>query len=545
MTGWSLRRRLNSALVVSAVVVGLIIATVALLLAAVDRSQSKVYSYFDALRIGNNSFTSLVDAETSIRGYALTGDRSYLKPLLDLQADAAKQKASGKPTDGERLRAAVQDDPRILAALDKAGAAAQSWYTGWAQPTIAMIDKGTRPDTAQLSEGKQRFDVVRKDYTQFIETVREARDRAVEQARSRVRILLGVVLGGAVGAAFVGVGLWRALRRWVTGPIEGLAAETREVSSGDLQHEVVAHGPPEFQALGADVEAMRKGLLTQLAVVEEAKTAAERARGRVEEQAEELRRSNRDLEQFAYVASHDLQEPLRKVASFCQLLEKRYKGQLDERADQYIEFAVDGAKRMQQLINDLLSFSRVGRLSTGVSEVDLGECLSRALRNLDLVITETDAQVTSDPLPTVLGEAPLLTQVFQNLVSNAVKFRGEESPRVHVGARQVGEDWEFSVADNGIGIEAQYAERIFVIFQRLHPKDEYEGTGIGLALCRKIIEHHGGRIWLDTEVEHGTTFHFTLPVASPLATTSGQSVGEGDPIDRAAAPAAEEEKAAL
>jgi light-regulated signal transduction histidine kinase (bacteriophytochrome) len=232
----------------------------------------------------------------------------------------------------------------------------------------------------------------------------------------------------------------------------------------------------------------------------------------VEEQAEDLLRSNAELEQFAYVASHDLQEPLRKVASFCQLLERRYKGQLDERGEQYIEFAVDGAKRMQQLINDLLAFSRVGRLTSDFVDVDLSAALAQALTQLDMVVSEAGAQVTSDPLPTVQGENTLLVQLFQNLVGNGVKFSGGATPRIHIGVRRDGDMWEFCCSDNGIGIEPQYQDKIFVIFQRLHGRDVYGGTGIGLAMCKKIVEYHGGRMWLDTTVTEGATFRWTLPV---------------------------------
>jgi light-regulated signal transduction histidine kinase (bacteriophytochrome) len=242
------------------------------------------------------------------------------------------------------------------------------------------------------------------------------------------------------------------------------------------------------------------------------------SRMRLEQQAEELEtkareleRSNAELEQFAYVASHDLQEPLRKVASFCQLLQRRYAGQLDERADQYIEFAVDGAKRMQSLISDLLGFSRVGRTGTQMVDVPLDDALRVALDNLTRRVDETRATIEADPLPTVSGEPVLLTAVFQNLIGNALKFHGEEPPVVRVTVVRDGDMWTISCCDEGIGIAPEYAERIFAIFQRLHPKETYEGTGIGLALCRKIVEHHGGRIWLDTSVPSGTTFRFTLP----------------------------------
>jgi light-regulated signal transduction histidine kinase (bacteriophytochrome) len=251
--------------------------------------------------------------------------------------------------------------------------------------------------------------------------------------------------------------------------------------------------------------ALRRELVEELDELRE-------AHDRLDVQARELERSNAELEQFAYVASHDLQEPLRKVASFCQLLEQRYRGQLDERADQYIDFAVDGAKRMQQLINDLLAFSRVSRTHGEMEPVDLNVAFREAVANLDAAMVESRAQVVSETLPTVRGELSLLTLVLQNLIGNAIKFRADAPPKVRLAAERRGGEWLVSCADNGIGIGPEYADRVFVIFQRLHGKDEYAGTGIGLAMCRKIVEHHGGRIWLDSTVETGTTFRLTLPV---------------------------------
>ncbi len=232
----------------------------------------------------------------------------------------------------------------------------------------------------------------------------------------------------------------------------------------------------------------------------------------------DLRRSNAELEQFAYVASHDLQEPLRKVASFCQLLQQRYGGQLDDRADQYIGFAVDGARRMQDLINDLLAFSRVGRLEQPHTDVDCNALLTRVRTDLSRAIEESGATIEASELPTVHADAGLLRLVFQNLCANAIKFRAEAAPVVRIGAERDDGFWRFKVSDNGIGIDPSYEERIFVLFQRLHPRTEYEGTGIGLAMCRKIVEYHGGRMWLDadaTVVGEGSTFYFTLPAERP------------------------------
>ncbi|MGI9149832.1 MAG: sensor histidine kinase [Chloroflexota bacterium] len=228
-----------------------------------------------------------------------------------------------------------------------------------------------------------------------------------------------------------------------------------------------------------------------------------------------MERSNAELEQFAYVASHDLQEPLRMVASYTQLLARRYHGQLDEDADEFIEFAVDGARRMQELINDLLAYSRVGTRGLDLQPVDTGEVVDQVAIDLAAAIEETSASVTRDPLPVVLGDPTQLRQLFQNLIANSIKFhRPDQTPRVHISVRQEPGARHFSVTDNGIGIDPQYQERIFVLFQRLHTRAEYPGTGIGLAICKKIVERHGGNIWVDSAPGNGTTFRFSLPAFS-------------------------------
>ncbi len=228
-----------------------------------------------------------------------------------------------------------------------------------------------------------------------------------------------------------------------------------------------------------------------------------------------LRRSNAELEQFAYVASHDLQEPLRAVAGMVQLLGQRYKGQLDKRADEYIHHAVEASTRMQTLINDLLDYSRVDRFGRPFETVDVEQALTLALNNLRVTIEESDAEIIHDPLPIITADPGQLTQVLQNLVGNAIKFRGKRKPVIHLSAKKVGEYWQFAIQDNGIGIEPQYFERIFLVFQRLHTRREYPGTGIGLSLCKKIIERHGGKIWVQSKIEHGSTFYFTIPERKP------------------------------
>ncbi|MCK2213101.1 ATP-binding protein [Actinomadura sp. ATCC 31491] len=311
-----------------------------------------------------------------------------------------------------------------------------------------------------------------------------------------------------------GVGLTVIVRYAVLKPIDQLTEQVRTVAAGDFDHALHVDRPAELAELSSHVDAMRGRIVSAWRVASD--------------QAEELRRSNGELEQFAYVASHDLQEPLRKVASFTQMLEQRYGPQLDGRARQYIHYAVDGAKRMQLLINDLLDFSRVGRVTGEKTVTDSGAALDRALDNLSAVLEDTGATVTRDELPQVRGNRTQLTQLFQNLIENAVKFRSEEPPRVHVAARRRGEVWEFACSDNGIGVEPRYADRIFLIFQRLHPRDVYPGTGIGLALCRKIVEYHGGQLWLDdTGPGGGATFRWTLPAAADGGSTHGEA-GDGD-----------------
>lgn len=227
--------------------------------------------------------------------------------------------------------------------------------------------------------------------------------------------------------------------------------------------------------------------------------------------AQELARSNAELEQFAYVASHDLQEPLRKVASYTDLLAKRYQGQLDSRAETFMGYIVDGATRMKALIDDLLTLSRIGSEEISLEQTDVEPVLREALAVLDTALQESGASVTFDPLPTVTADPSQLEQLFHNLIGNAIKFRGTELPHVHVSAEQKNHQWVFSVQDNGIGIDPQHAERIFAVFQRLHTRAEYPGTGIGLAICKKIVEHYGGRIWLESQPGKGATFYFTLP----------------------------------
>jgi len=225
----------------------------------------------------------------------------------------------------------------------------------------------------------------------------------------------------------------------------------------------------------------------------------------------DLERSNAELQQFARVASHDLQEPLRMVASYTQLLEKRYKGNLDADADEFIAYAVDGALRMQNMIESLLNYSRVGSHGKPFEPTESESAFEKAMVNLKLAIDESGAGVTHDPLPRVMADEAQLIQLFQNLLGNAIKFYVKEQPRIHVSAKQDKNEYLFSVSDNGIGMNPEYFDRIFVIFQRLHGREEYPGTGMGLSICKRIVERHGGRIWVESQPGEGSTFYFTIP----------------------------------
>jgi signal transduction histidine kinase/HAMP domain-containing protein len=254
-----------------------------------------------------------------------------------------------------------------------------------------------------------------------------------------------------------------------------------------------------------------QGNLTTIVGTAQDITERKQLESKLESSIADLQRSNEELEQFAYVASHDLQEPLRMVASYTQLLAERYENQLDDKARKFIHYAVDGAVRMRLLINDLLVYSRVSTKGKPPELVDAHAVLGEAIKNLGMNIDETQAIITNDELPTVRADAFQMVQLLQNLISNSLKFRGEGRPHIHISSRDEGTKWLFSIKDNGIGIDPQYADKIFVIFQRLHTRAEYPGSGIGLAICKKIVERHGGRIWFESELGNGTTFYFTIP----------------------------------
>ena len=455
---------------------------------------------------------ALLDQETGVRGFVITRNPVFLQPFTAGLATESSAAAQLRTLTGARRQ--LSGD---LSGLEQAAAA---WRRSYALPLIALARRGPlgAQQTGLLDRSKQSFDHLR--------TLSAAQNAHLAAAASHDKASLGgtrnvtdltftlILIVFLLAAAALTLVLHNAVVR----PLSRLRAASRRVVSGDFGHRIEPGGPADLRAVAADIEAMRRELVAALEDARSAQQVAGRQAADLDAQAAELLRSNAELEQFAYVASHDLQEPLRKVASFCQLLEKRYGDQLDERGRQYIDFAVDGAKRLQVLINDLLTFSRVGRANEVLVRLPLDAALDTAITAVAAAVEESGAVIERpDHLPEVTGDATLLAMLWQNLISNGIKFRAAgRAPVVRItAAEQPGGMWQFCVQDNGIGIQPEFAEKIFVIFQRLHGRDAYPGTGIGLALCKRIVEHHGGEIGLEEPEGGGARVCFTLPSAAP------------------------------
>ncbi len=435
--------------------------------------------------------STMTDAETGQRGYVITGDESFLEPyqaaislvdgkiqgLLDLTADDPYQQArivSLKTSVSDKL----SELQRVIDIRRTQGAEAAQ------QAVAAGVGKGFMDDIRQvLGEMQAHENTLLTNYA-------DDNDNTSKRARGTFFILLVVMIILLVSGYFMIRRDSRARKK---------AEENLRVLNQELEQRVLER--------------------TQ----------------QLEEINHELTRSNEELQQFAYVASHDLQEPLRMVASYTQLLARRYKGKLDSDADDFISFAVDGANRMQGLINDLLAYSRVGTKGKPFAPTDCNDVLEQALGNLHVAIEESGVVVTHDDLPMIMADSTQMVQLFQNLIGNAIKFKGKEAPHIEIKARKQDKEWLISVHDNGLGIDPQYADRVFIIFQRLHTRDEYPGTGIGLAICKRVVERHGGRIWVKSEPGKGSTFSFTLPVKQEETQTSAPAVPLPEPKRRARA----------
>ena len=494
----SLRSRLS-------ILLGIVAAYIALMLALqlffqnrlADARDHLIFNLDPATHAVGDLRTAALDQETGIRGYALTGEESFLEPNERGEADADAALAE--------LRSLLDDTPSLRDEVGDVARLLLEWREAVVEPTLDPATAEAATSTAALTAGRARFDDLRAALDVLEDAVDDERRADLDQLDRSFTLVVVVVLLQVAGLIVLGVMIFVALTRQVVQPLARLGDDARQVAEGRIDHHVVGRGAPELVRLGEDVEAMRARIVEELAQLSEARAA-------LEQQTAELVRSNDDLEQFAYVASHDLQEPLRKVSGFTQLLERRYGADLDDRAKEYIWYANDGARRMQDLINDLLAFSRVGRTTEAFEDVDLAAVTEETLAVFADRVEAEGATVNIGPLPTVRGDRRLLGQVMQNLVGNALKFRRpEEPPVVDVSCTDEDGMYTITVADNGIGIAPEYADQIFTIFKRLHVKTEYEGTGIGLALAKKVVEFHGGRIWLDASRSPGATFQFSLP----------------------------------
>ena len=415
--------------------------------------------------------SSAKDAETGQRGYLLTGRESYLEPYniavktIDQQIKQLKTLTVANPDQQQQIKSLEPLLTQKLAELK--------------QTIDLRKNQGFKAAASVVltNRGEQLMDQMRKLIQQMKEDENQQLQNWLTEKEENAQREQWTFLGGIVLTLFAFYLVYQAVQREIT--------ERRQA------------------------EASIKQLNEELEVRVQKRTAE------LKEANTNLLYSNQELEQFAYVASHDLQEPLRAVNSYAQLIARKYQGNLDAKADKYLGYIMEGATRMQQLINDLLSFSRVGTQRKPLVPTACEVVLTQVLDNLKVAITESHAVVTHDPLPTVIGDATQLIQLFQNLIGNAIKFHGQEPPLVHITALEQENEWAFEVRDNGIGIEPEYFERIFTIFQRLHSRSEYPGTGIGLAVCKKIVERHGGRIWVESTPGVGTTFHFTIPQTRP------------------------------
>ncbi len=437
-------------------------------------------------------------------GLGQTGEVLLVNQAVKTLASLKHSLADG--TEAVPLENEITSRPAVFAARGEEGIISAKDYRG--VPVLAAYRH--IPVTSELRWGM----VVKRDRAEVFAHVRQH--------------LKSVILIGLIAMILI-IGLSMTLSASLSRPIQMLSQTAQQVEAGELSARASVVSSDEIgmlartfnsmvekiqnwhQELRKEVDARTEELNETNKKLQTEVAGRRQAQKDLEEKAQELARSNDELQQFAYVASHDLQEPLRMVSSYVQLLGQRYKGKLDADADDFIAFAVDGAVRMKDLINDLLAYSRVGTHGKEFRPVDCETVLEQVLSNLQVAVKESGAVVTHDPLPVITADNTQLTQLFQNLIGNAVKFHGAEPPCVHVSAVQKEQEWLFSVRDNGIGIDPGHSERIFLVFQRLHSRREYVGTGMGLAIGKKIVERHGGRIWMESQVGEGTVFYFTMP----------------------------------
>ena len=454
----------------------------------------------------------------SARNYTFTGDKQWerryhaFKPDLDDVIDQVIEKSD--ETNREIFKGIHEANLALIemhrSALEHANegdfsAAGQILQSDeyWAQKRL--YESGLRDYFSKRGIGYERA------FESSAITVKLAAKNAQEALRTSINLTITFIFLTIV----ISVGVSILIARSIARPLRSLTDYAQRIGKGDLSRQVPVSSNNEIGDLARTLNKMTLDLQNTTVSRDELAGEVERRKGAEEElerQVQDLARSNAELEQFAYVASHDLQEPLRMVTSYTQLLAKRYKDKLDSNANEFISFAVEGATRMGKLINDLLAYSRVGTHGNSLGPTDAKAILHEALANLLMAIKENEAVITHDQLPNVIADRGQMGRLFQNLIGNAIKFRNESPPQVHISAQQKEDEWVFSVRDNGIGIDPEFAERIFIIFQRLHTREEYSGNGMGLAVCKKIVERHSGHIWVESQPGNGATFYFTIPI---------------------------------
>lgn len=458
-------------------------------IAAARAAAQEVDHTYTVLQKLDEVFSALKDAETGQRGYVITGEKGYLEPYYKAIADFNRRLSA--------LRDLTRGNPRQQKMLDGIELVMRKKLAVLKETIETRRAKGHRA-AARIVEtgiGEKLMDDIRGK-------VNEARDEETRLLKERsaargtaARRLIGAILAGGVLSLVLLLTAFFFLKNEIIRRIK-------------VEEELRRHQ----EGLEALIEERTRDLAAANSHLKEEITMRERAEGDLRKLMEDLARSNKELDQFASIASHDLQSPLRTVAGFVELLGERYKGKLDEKADEYIARAVNGAKRMSVLIHDLYVYSRIGTQGKQLSRVSMGTLFEGAIDNLKEIIDENEAVITCDQLPDVEGDDTQLVQLFQNLVGNAIKFRKKDAPpSIRISAERKQGEWVFGVHDNGIGIEPRFYERVFVIFQRLHASEEYPGTGLGLALCKKIVERHGGRIWIESKPGEGSNFYFTMP----------------------------------
>jgi signal transduction histidine kinase len=482
----SLRRRLLASNLALAGLLAIVFVVLLLIVLSLRSASNAAEDSADVISAAVAAEKSVLDLETGARGFALTGDPSFLRPWT-----AARAALPGELT---RLHAIVVDNPAQERLAMEIATQARSYSDRYSVRFVRLARQGLlrAVELARSEQGRRRTDRLRALFDRMLhnERVLGAERRARADSR-RTLAIVAVAVGLAACLIFVLV-QQAALQRWVLVPLDRLRAVTGRLRGGELGARAGLAQTDEVGELGAAVDEMAASL---------------------QESDEDLRRSNAELEQFAYVASHDLAEPLRVMAGYADLLSRRYGGEMDERADRYIDGITEGSERMRQLIDDLLAYSRAGRRELDIGPVELGDVVADVRRDLALAIEESEAEIVADGLPTVRADAAQLRMLLRNLVANAVKFRSpERRVRIEVVALRDEGGWRVEVRDNGIGIEPRHAERIFRMFQRLHTHEEYEGTGIGLALSQRVVERLGGRIWAAPNPDGpGAIIAFTLP----------------------------------